>query len=448
MVDDVFGSRLLALADPRDDSDWDDVLARSGRAGQLSLLGKRPGRTRRLVQKRFWLVAAVVGVVLLVVGASLAAVRGVPWWEGAAPPVNPKTLDWQLAPPTDGTRFPPTADRSKARTVAKVDGAALVAAPVGDDGYCLIPSLAGSPDLGVSCLYQPGDWLRAYARPASQGPRWIVYGRITDPQAASLDLSDAASERFVVPLQRGGFFLANIPERLWDKLGGKAGAGQIVTASGDTLQGGCVNWGPSPADERAGESGLPFWQEGDAPCRPVALPPYPPRADLDRATKLVSYTLASDFSVWERGTTVAVWRAPAQGGMICTFVGPVPLPKASPGGLPGAGSCSYAAQPNTAPPERPISMSWSSDRAGGLLTGEVSPTSGIVRLELQAGPRTTPLAFANNHFIGWFPPRGRSPGVLPPGGPYLLVAYSIADREVATVDIQKAMDRAMGKPGS
>lgn len=432
MVDDVLGARLLALADPLDDSDWSEVLARSGK--------------QRRATSRFVLVAAAIALVLLVVGASLAAVGGLPWWEGAAPPVNPKTVDWQLAAPSDS--FPPPADRSKARTVALTEGAALVAAPVGDDGYCLVPSMPGSADLGVSCMYQLTDLVRAYARPATQGaPAWIIYGRVTELHAASLDLSEAAGEQFVVPLQSGGFFIATIPQRLWQNLGGAAGGGQIVDSSGHAIQRGCVNWGPSPAAPHAGESGSVVWQAGGGQCRPTPTWSGPPRVDLAQATKLVTYTLASDFSVWERGRIVAVWRAPANRGLICTFVAPVPLPAArQDGSMPGGGSCGR----DTSPPAGLIRLSWSSGRAGGLITGDVSPLDGVVRVELTAGPRVTQLALAHNAFIGSFPPN-ETHALLPPGGPYLVIGYDAAGRAVARAYLQDAaggnIDSASGVPG-
>jgi hypothetical protein len=231
------------------------VNARSFFARSRSILGRvGTGRVRQVPWPSLQNGVAVAAcALLLATGAAVAAVHGVPWWEDAAPPMNPKVVDWQLAPPADGGDFPPTADRSRARTVAQADGAALVAAPVGKGGYCVIPSLPGSPDLGFSCVYQLDDEFRSYARPPSDGtPRWIVYGRITDPGAAALDLSEAAGVPFKVAVQRGGFFLGNVPRSRWNELSGQAGKGKIVDASGEILRTGCVNWGPSPDEPGAG----------------------------------------------------------------------------------------------------------------------------------------------------------------------------------------------------
>jgi hypothetical protein len=407
--------------------DWEDVLSRAG--------VRRQTRTRPLWCRR-WALAVAAGTLMLAAGAGIAAVTVEPWWEDAPPAVNPKVVDWQLAP-GDGTGFPATADRSRARTVAKEDGAALVAAPIGRGGYCVIPSLPGSPNLGFSCVYQLDDEFRSYARPPSAGtPRWIVYGRITDPEAATLDLSEAAGVPFEVALQRGGFFLANVPEGRWNELSGQAGRGRILDASGQTLRSGCVNWGPSPHRSGAGLGRYAFWSESDGPCRPRPLP-VRPRIDLDRAKRLVSLTLTSEYSIWEKGTVVAVWRAPTQGGGECVYVAPAsPRPTGVSQRLPsGPGSCRTAA-PQRPPSEKPFgSMMFSVDSAG-LLMGEVSPASGIVRVELRAGNHATELPFSNGYFLGQLP-EGGSPGTFPPGGPFTIVGYDAAGEKIGSIDLEE-----------
>jgi hypothetical protein len=423
---------LAALPEPdaRPYENWADVLQRAGAQGGTQSLWRRP----RV------LVAVLACVLLLATGAAVAAVRGVPWWEDAAPPVNPKVVDWQLAPPADGGDFPPTADRSRARTVANADGAALVAAPVGKGGYCVIPSLPGSPDLGFSCLYQPGDEFRSYARPPSDAtPRWIVYGRITDPDAAALDLSEAAGVPFKVPLQRGGFFLANVPGSRWAELSGQAGPGSIVSAAGETLRRGCVDWGPSPHHPGAGLTRYSFWREDDSPCRPQEVP-MRPRIDLDRAQKLVELTLRSDFSIWKTGTVVAMWRAPALDGGECVYVAAAaPRPSGVSTHMPGGGVCGPPAGRRARSPFGPINVSLSDP--GGLISGAAALGSGIVRVELRSGSASTELPFSNGYFLGQLP-EGGSPGKLPPGGPYAVVGYNAADREIGRIDLQEFLTRA------
>jgi hypothetical protein len=414
---------VLPAPDARPHESWADVLDRAHVAG----ISPRPWRRPRV------LLAAAVGALLLATGAAVAAIEGVPWWEDAAPPVNPTVLDWQLAPPADGSDFPPTADRSRARTVATADGAALVAAPVGKGGYCVIPSLPGSPDLGFSCIYQPGDEFRSYARPPSDGtPRWIVYGRITDPGAAALDLSEAAGVPFEVPLKRGGFFLGNVPSNRWSVLSGRAGEGKIVDASGATLRSGCVNWGPAPDQPGAGRSRYPFWSEGDGPCtaRPV---PTLPRIDLDRAQKLVTLRLTSDFSIWKKGSTVALWRAPTLEGGECVYTAAAsPRPSGVSNRMPGGGGCRLSRE---GPPSGSrFGLVQLSPDSGGLVSGEVGPTSGIVRVELRSGSGSRKLPLNEGYFLGQLP-EGGGPGRLPPGGPFTIAGYDAAGREVASVDL-------------
>jgi hypothetical protein len=427
---------LLLTAAPAPDAraheNWADVLERAS----------MQSRTRRLWRRPRVLAAVVAGALLLATGAAVAAIQGVPWWEDAAPPVNPEVVDWQLAPPADGSDFPPAADRSRARTVVEADGAALVAAPVGKGGYCVIPSLPRTPDLGFSCLYQPGDELRSYARPPSElAPRWIIYGRIIDPDAAALDLSEAAGVPFEVPLQRGGFFLANVPESRWSELSGRAGKGKIVDESGETLRTGCVNWGPSPEGEGAGVSRYPLWSEGDGPCTPRPVP-MRPKIDLDRAQKLVSFTLTSDASIWKRGTTVALWHAPTLDGRECVYVAPAaPRPSGVSSHMPGGGICGPPARQRSRSPSPfgPIQMSVSDP--GGLISGEVEPGSGIVRVELRSARGAIELPFSNGYFLGQLR-EGGSPGKEPAGGPYAVVGYDAAGAQVASVELQEFMTRA------
>ena len=75
-------------------------------------------------------------------------------------------------------------------TVARTPNAALVAVATKSGGYCLIPSLPGRPSIGNSCTSAPESELRTYASPSHvRGSRvWILYGRVMDDGAASLDL--------------------------------------------------------------------------------------------------------------------------------------------------------------------------------------------------------------------------------------------------------------------
>src|SRR5215213_3205724 len=72
---------------------------------------KRRSQAGSAARRRRWLIVALAALALLGTGTALAAVAGVPWWEDAAPPVNPRVLDWQLAPPVDGSSMPIKAAR-------------------------------------------------------------------------------------------------------------------------------------------------------------------------------------------------------------------------------------------------------------------------------------------------------------------------------------------------
>ncbi len=246
----------------------------------------------------------VLAAALVIVGGAVAAVSELPWWQNGAPPVDPQSVA-SIA----RDNLPAHIDTSRARTVAQIGDAALVAVPLNKTGYCLIPSLGGRANLGGGCMYQVvdpqqgfSDQTRSLARPAPAA--WIVYGRITDSRAATIDFGV-----FSVPLKTGGFFLAHVPEDQWTTLNGRANPGRILDASGATLRTGCVNWGPSPTSHEAGHGGVSLWADGNAPCKPHRSPG-PPTVDLDNAEKLVELTLKTDVSIWKAGTVVALWQAP------------------------------------------------------------------------------------------------------------------------------------------
>jgi hypothetical protein len=64
----------------------------------------------------------------------------------------------------------------------------------------------------------------------------------------------------------------------------------------------------------------------------------------------------------------------------------------------------------------------------------VEATSGIVRVELRSADDSTQVPFSNGYFLGQLP-EGGSPGKLPPGGPYAVVGYDAAGKEVASFDL-------------
>jgi hypothetical protein len=272
-----------------------------------------------------------------------------------------------------------------------------------------------------------------------------VYGRITDPDAAALDLSDAAGTSFVIPLQTGGFFLANVPTDRWGELADRAGAGRILDASGKTLQAGCVDWGSGPAGARAGDR-PGFWREGSSPCRPrPALAP--PIVRLERAHKLFDVPLTADFSIWKAGTTIAFWSAPASNGETCVFAGPAAAPDPVLNRIGGdcrnesapwptsAGTFSTAFGAGRTHVDGAVGFRW-------YVRGRVEPT--VERIELRSAAGATEAAFAGGYFFVQLP--GVSPNVdrLPDGGPYTLVAYDAAGDEVARQSLDELQARFRG----
>jgi hypothetical protein len=442
--------RVRGFVSAGDDSDWQDVLRRAERT--------RPGARRvgartapRLPLRRRWLIPVGALALLLIAGAAVAAVGGLPWWQSGSPPVDPQAV---AAVARDN--MPAAVETAHARTVVHDGGAALVAVPLGQTGYCLIPTLGDRGVLGAQCEYQvrnPGsgddDRLESYAEPASRpgGPAWVVYGRITDPDAAVLDLTQAAGAHFTIALQPGGFFLAEIPTDRWTALANGAGPGRILDASGKTLRTGCVNWGPSPMSKDAG-SDVALWSDSDggSDCKPEPQLPTLQTADLAQAHKLVQLMLTSSYGIYKQGAPLALWEAPGANGSDCVFEAradeaPTPLGGDNPA---GGGGCSPSSAWST-PAGHPITVTLGASRLpdgsyAGLIQGHVDPASGISRLELSSAKTNMPVTFANGWFLAQLP--NSSDVHLPSGGPWLLTGYNNAGDEVAQLNLNDLQKQA------
>lgn len=384
----------------------------------------------------------VLAAALVIVGGSVAAVSELPWWQNGAPAIDPQSVA-SIA----RANLPANVDTSRARTVAQVGDAALVAVPLNKTGYCLIPSLGGRANLGGGCMYQVvdpqqgfSDQTRSLARPTPAA--WIVYGRITDPRAAKIDLG-----AFSVPLEAGGFFLAQVPEDLWPTLDGRATSGRILDATSATLRSGCVNWGPAPTSRDAGHGGVPLWGHGSSPCKPQPSLA-PPKLDLDNAQKLVELTLAADFSLWKASTVVALWQVAADDGRICTYIAAAsPPPTGTSDGLPsGPGECYRPADTPAASAARPFEGVSFSVGSGGLITGLVGARSGVTKVVLESASGTTILPLGGGGFIGQLP-EGGAKGQLPPGGPFTLVAYNTDGKQLARKSLEQIRKAATPPSG-
>jgi hypothetical protein len=431
---------------PDAEPDWAEVMIRSGSSDQP--------KPRSWIRRPRVLVPALILFALLATGVAFA-VDGIPWWETAPAPSNQEGVDLELAPDVNSD-FPPSPDRTRARTVAKTDGAELVAAPVGDDGYCLAIFVDGHSAAGHSCEYQATDEAYTYARPGIVGdPHWLVYGRFADPKAAILDLSEAAGVPLLVQLHYSGFFLANVPKDRWELLSRQSGEARLLDRSGATLRTGCVSWGPGPADDLVksdfrGIGKLPFWHGAGDDCRAL-----PATIDVAGATKLVELTLGGDPDYSQRGVTIALWLAPQKDGTVCV-VDALASPQLDPspslaGGQvpvnwnpPTSSKCGSRESLEQTPPGHPIAVSVSGSQSSGdyarwRFEGHVNPDSGIVKLELHPASDRVTLAFANGWFLGQLP-KSDSWHEFPRGGPYMLVGYEAGGHEIARVDLRDAWE--------
>ena len=426
--------------------DWEEVLRRSG-ASDRGGAARMPvvGRLRRPRM----LAVAIFLLVLLGTGVALA-VDGLPWWQGAPTPQNPGAVEFELAKDAD-SEFPPNPDSSHAVAVATAGEIELVAAPVAQDGYCLAISVAGMPVAGHSCEYQATDVADslAMASPPSGSAFWIVFGRILEPEAAAVDLSEAAGVPLLAPLHYQGFFLARIPSERWDALSNRAGEARILDRAGQTLSTRCVSWGPAPGDRYSGTR-YGLWAKDTTPCKPTR---WPWLIDVTQATKLVELPLIDDWSNYaEAGQAVALWRAPQPDGTVCVLdaladpkitAARGPVPPLPPGHNPPWGfNCNREDALLATPSGKPIAVQVSGGQSSGDPThwyfqGHVNPGSGIVRMALDGGTEKATVAYANGWFLGQLP-RSNSFKEFPAGGPFVLVGFAADGREVARIDLRDA----------
>lgn len=171
----------------------------------------------------------------------------------------------------------------------------------------------------------------------------------------------------------------------------------------------------------------------------------PSAIDTKEATSLVEYTLTSDYSVWTKGQTLAIWRVPQADGSVCVFralASPKPTAPGTGGPNPGGGGSCGSPQSHLATPERPINLSFGATLGPAgyswLISGNVSSASGISKLELRSAVGVLPLAYEHGWFLGQLP-SSTSSSELPQGGPYVVVGYDSQGKAVAHLDLQRAL---------
>lgn len=421
----------------------------------------RAGQPRR--QRRGLFVAVAFAAVLLIAGVALAATGRLPWWESAAPAVHKQIVTANLR----GARRDITQlarrdhlgsiNVARARTVATSGKFALVAAPAGHGGFCLIAFIP-NPTVGTFCSYgspkPQRDQFWDYRRTSFDGGAlWILYGKIANANAAVLDLSEAAGVSFKIPLGPGGFFLARVPRSRWAALSEKTGPGRLLNASGSAIGNGCISWGPSPRaiapflrqrppkgivgpSPNSGDENLGLWVEGTSTCKPQ-VPTRAPTLELKTARKTVSMTLLAGESIWKPGQQVALWHVEKSDGTSCYL-----LSEATHKPRPYEGNCTPR------PPARafrnehphgpllqgPFQVSTSGSRYHGtwdtLLIGFVSPyLKHVASLQLSTPAGTKSVAYNSGVFMVQIV--GGSPFQLPGHGPYVLTAYNASGRIIA-----------------
>jgi hypothetical protein len=378
---------------------------------RLSTAVRRDVARRR---RRRQVTILVATLALLVVGGVGVAGTYDDWWTDNAPAVQPGQLE-EVAGENDSVGI--HLDLSKKATVARTDDAALVAvATNGGKGYCLSLFLHGTTGMGTSCTTVADSEYRTRA----DDSHWIAYGRILDANAAALDMSGAGLPAHV-PLERGGFFLFDLPRDEWKALDSRSGDIAILDGSGKTIRTACVFVGLAPPDPMAGNGSL-----GDEPGTCAALKPIVAAPQLDEAKRLVSLTLARDQGVYTAGDTIALWTAPNRGGGTCWF-----LSTAGSAAHEGGVSCGSASAPSYSPT---LGSTLVRDHYANLVQGFVDPGLRAAKAELVGAGETLPVVLANGAYLAELPdsPRaGKEPGPVP-GGPWRVVLYDAAGKEVGS----------------
>jgi hypothetical protein len=354
---------------------------------QLSVAVRRDAvRSRR---RRRLTVVAVTFTLFVVGGVGIAGTYD-DWWTNNAPAVQPAQLG-EVAEENGSVGI--DLDLSKKATVARIGDAALDAvATNGGKGYCMSLFLNGTYGMGTSCTTVADSEYMTRA----DDSHWIAYGRILDANAAALDMSGAGLSAHV-PLERGGFFLFDIPRDRWKSLDSRSGDIAVLDAGGKTIRRACVFVGIAPPSQFAGDGSL-----GDTPGTCAKLKPIIPAPELDKARRLVSLTLGKAHLSFAAGETVSFWEMPNRGGGFCWVISDVAPDR--------AGGCAREEQ-------RVFNGHLSTAAGDGIVSGWAPADSGIVRVTVNG----VDAALANGVFLA----ESGAPG------PIVIVGYDAAGKQVA-----------------
>jgi hypothetical protein len=355
---------------------------------QLAVAVRRDAVHRR---RRRRVALAAAALTLFVVGGVGIAGTYDDWWTNNTPAVQPGQLG-EAAAENESAGI--LLDLSKKATVARVGDAALDAvATNGGKGYCMSLFLHGTTSMGTSCTTRADSEYMTRA----DDTHWFGYGRILDPDAAALDMSQAGLPAHV-ELERGGFFLFDIPRDRWTSLDGRSGDIAVLDAHGDTIRSACVFVGFAPGSPMAGDGSL-----GDEPGTCAALEPIVPAPELDKARRLVSLTLRQAHTSFAAGATISFWEMPNRGDGFCWEI--------SDEGPDRAGSCAREEQ-------RVVDGHLSAAAGDGIVSGWAPADSRIVRVTVNGAD----AALANGAFLA----EAGAPG------PVVIVGYDAAGKEVAS----------------
>lgn len=235
-----------------------DVVERA--RGRLQAELARSGRARRLPARRTLLLVGVGAVVWGAVGVGVAGVV-TGWWDGRAPgPVSALPAPPPRVDQTQSVVIPPVP--GDLGVVARAGDAELLAGPSSTGGFCLTIRIPGGPSMPTPpCMGQDGAAVTFAANWAARDGdrlRWFVYGRTPGSDARSVTLfggitqpslrvrSGLGRTAVTVSVGESGYFLAEIPGRLWSTLHGARGTLEVRDGDGRVLESDCRLRGVAP----------------------------------------------------------------------------------------------------------------------------------------------------------------------------------------------------------
>jgi hypothetical protein len=248
--DPVLAARLLAVARPGDDSDWDDVCERA-----RVMPGSRPRPHRRIV------VLVAAAVFLAVVTPAIAFRHQLVHWFSASAPASPAvrhdfaTLDVGAPPGMAPHVISGQARIVLRRAIGHNDTAITWAAPTRQGGFCALTGIAtpttphpqdsfGGCDRSRQLALAPGLFIHRITPNAGRAPTIhgvvLFSGDTLIPAAASIELTYRDNTHVSIPVTwiskpiNAAFFVYPIPPNHW-RPGHTPTTIEVKDASGHTL---------------------------------------------------------------------------------------------------------------------------------------------------------------------------------------------------------------------